>query len=81
NPLFICTRSKPSQGSVPAGLALASEFGFCFQCKVRSSLVLRRPIETARETVQMVFAEFHWFDYGVHQDLVGVWPSQWEPLH
>src|ERR1700722_6959089 len=43
--LFGCTRSKPSQGSVPVGLALASDFGFCFLCKVGSSLVLRRPIE------------------------------------
>ncbi len=47
NYLFGCTRSKSSQGSVPAGLALASDFSFCFQCKVGSSLVLRRPIETA----------------------------------
>src|SRR5450631_3821131 len=48
NYLFGCTRSKSSQGSVPAGLALASDFSFCFQCKVGSSLVLRRPIETTR---------------------------------
>jgi hypothetical protein len=40
------TWTKPSQGSVPAGLALASDFGFCFQCQSGSSLVLRRPIET-----------------------------------
>jgi hypothetical protein len=46
SPLFGCTRPKPSQGSVPVGLTLASDFGFCFQCKVGSSLVLRRPIET-----------------------------------
>jgi len=59
NPLFICTRSKPSHGSVPAGLALASEFGFCFQCKVRSSLVLRRPIETARVTGKVNLPEIH----------------------
>jgi hypothetical protein len=39
-----CTRSKPSQGSVPAGLTLASDFSFCFQCKVGSSLVLRLSI-------------------------------------
>jgi hypothetical protein len=45
NHLFGCTRSKPSQSSVPAGLALASDFGFCFQCQAGSSLVLRRPIE------------------------------------
>ncbi|MFZ3216545.1 MAG: hypothetical protein WA192_10845, partial [Candidatus Acidiferrales bacterium] len=44
--LFACTRSKPSQSSVPAGLILASDFGFCFQCQVGPSLVLRRPIET-----------------------------------
>jgi hypothetical protein len=30
---------------VAAVLALASDFGFSFQCKVGSSLVLRRPIE------------------------------------
>jgi hypothetical protein len=35
-----------ARGSVPAGLALASDFSFCFQCKVDSSLVLRLPIET-----------------------------------
>src|SRR5277367_1431118 len=46
NPLFGCTRSKPSQCSDPAGLTLASDFGFCFQCQAGSSLVLRRPIET-----------------------------------
>ncbi len=42
---FACTRSKPSHSSVPAGLTLASDFGFCFQCQASSSLVLRRPIE------------------------------------
>jgi hypothetical protein len=45
NHLFGCPRSKPSQSSVPTGLALASDFGFCFQCQAGSSLVLRRPIE------------------------------------
>src|SRR5271156_3293411 len=50
NHLFGCTRSKPSQGSVPAGLTLASDFGFCFQCQAGSSLVLRRPIETTQLT-------------------------------
>ncbi len=45
--LFGRSQLKPSQGSVPAGLALASDFSFSFQCKVGSSLVLRRPIETA----------------------------------
>ncbi len=40
------TRSKPSQGSVPADLTLASDFSFCLQHRVASSLVLRRPIET-----------------------------------
>jgi hypothetical protein len=48
---FRCIRSKPSQGSVPAGLTLASDFSFCFQCKVGSSLVLRRPIESTLLTV------------------------------
>lgn len=48
NRLFGCTRPKRSQGSVPAGLALASDFGFSFQCEVGSSLVLRRPIEITR---------------------------------
>ena len=46
NHLFSFTWTNPSQGSVPAGLSLASNFSFCFQCKVGSSLVLRRPIET-----------------------------------
>src|SRR5271156_4834972 len=45
NHLFDCTRSKPIQSSLPAGLTLASDFGFCFQCQAGSSLVLRRPIE------------------------------------
>src|SRR5580658_2489818 len=45
NHLFGCTWSKPSQSSVPAGLALVSDFGSCFQCQAGSSLVLRRPIE------------------------------------
>jgi hypothetical protein len=43
--MFGCTRSIPSQSSVPAGLALASDSGFCFQCQAGSSLVLCRPIE------------------------------------
>jgi hypothetical protein len=45
NCLFGCPRSKPSQSSVPAGLTLASDFGFCVQCQAGASLVLRRPIE------------------------------------
>jgi hypothetical protein len=40
------TWTRPSQASVLAALTLASDFGFCFQCKVGWSLVLRRPIET-----------------------------------
>src|ERR1700735_3759981 len=47
NHLFGCTRPKSCRGSVPAGLTLASDFSFCFQCEVGSSSVLRRPIETA----------------------------------
>src|SRR3984885_4645228 len=43
---FGCARLKPSQASVPAGLTLASDFSFCFQCQAGSNLVLRRPIET-----------------------------------
>jgi len=46
NQLFRLTWPMPSQGSVPTGLALPSDFGFCFQYKVRSSLVLRAPFET-----------------------------------
>jgi len=48
NHLFGLTWTKPGQGSVPAGLTLASDFGFCFQCQRGSSLVLRRPIEITR---------------------------------
>ena len=44
--LFGYTRLRPSQVSVPVGPVLASDFGFCCHCKVGSSLVLRRPIET-----------------------------------
>src|SRR5580692_10327290 len=51
NHLFGCTRSKPSQGSVPTGVALASDFSFCFQCEVGSNLVLHRPIETTNARV------------------------------
>ena len=43
--MFDCTRSKPNQVSVPAGLTLAIGFSFCFKCQPGSSLVLRRPIE------------------------------------
>jgi hypothetical protein len=50
NQLFGCARLKPSQGSVPAGLTLASDSSARFQCKVDSSLVLRRPIEITRLT-------------------------------
>src|SRR5580658_7587702 len=50
NHLFGCTRSKPSQCSVPASLTLASDFGFYFQCQAVSSLVLRRPIEITAVT-------------------------------
>jgi hypothetical protein len=39
------TWTKPSPGSVPAGLTLGSGVSFCFQCQGRSSLVLRRPID------------------------------------
>jgi hypothetical protein len=63
NHLFGCTRLKPSQSSVPAGLTLTSEFGFCVQCKVGSNLVLRRPIEITRVTVHDVVRE----------------PSSWNP--
>jgi hypothetical protein len=48
NPLSICTRLKPSQGSILPGLALASEFSSCFQCQAGSSLVLHPPIEITR---------------------------------
>ena len=44
---------KPSQGCVPADLTLASDFSFSFHCKVSSSLVLRRPIETTPEIGQV----------------------------
>jgi hypothetical protein len=47
NHLFGYTRSKCSQGNVSAGLIPASDFSFCFRCEAGSSLVLRRPIETA----------------------------------
>jgi hypothetical protein len=56
--MFGCTRSIPSQSSVPAGLTLASGSGFCFQCQVGSSLVLRRPIEITRPIV-------HWKPSGL----------------
>ena len=45
NHLFAFTWTKPSQGSIPAGLIPVSDFGFCFQCQPGSSVVLRPPIE------------------------------------
>ena len=59
NQLFSRARSKPSQGSVPAGLTLASNFSFCFQCQVDSSVVLRRPIESTGVTGKGTF-HFKW---------------------
>jgi len=50
---FSRTRSKASRSSVPAGLTLTSNFGFCFQYQADSSLVLHRPIEIARVIGQM----------------------------
>jgi len=55
NHVFGFTRPRPSQGSVPAGLTVTSKFGFCFQCQVGSSLVLRRPIKTTRATGHLFF--------------------------
>jgi|HubBroStandDraft_1064217.scaffolds.fasta_scaffold133563_2 hypothetical protein len=53
NHLFGCTRSKPSQSSVPADLTPTSDFGFCFQCQAGPSLVLHRPIEITAQTGQV----------------------------
>src|ERR1700733_620187 len=39
NHLFGWGRSKPNHGSVPADLTVASDFSFCFQCKVGSAIV------------------------------------------
>jgi hypothetical protein len=47
NHLFVCTQPRPSQGDVLAGLTLASDFSFGFQCQAGSSLVLHRPVECA----------------------------------
>jgi len=58
NHLFGAIQAKPSQSSVPAGLTLASVLGFCFQCQVGSSLVLRRPIETTALTGQILLRGF-----------------------
>ena len=51
NYLFSATEPKPSQDSIPAGVSLAGDFGFRFQCDADSSLVLRPPIEITRLTV------------------------------
>jgi len=59
NHLLSRTRSKPSQGSVPAGLTLTRDFSFCFQCQAGSTLVLRRPSEPARVTGHLLLARFH----------------------
>ena len=51
---------KPIPSSVPAGLVLISDFGFCYQCQAGSSLVLRRPIEITALTGE-VKLRFIWF--------------------
>src|SRR5271163_2075841 len=53
NYLFSATGPKPNQDTIPAGVTLAGDFGFCFQCQVGSSLVLHRPIEITRLTGQV----------------------------
>src|SRR5271156_6524601 len=53
NYLFSATGPKPNQDTIPAGVTLAGDFGFCFQCQVGSSLVLHRPIEITRITGQI----------------------------
>src|SRR5277367_471506 len=55
NQLCGCARPNATQGSVPAGLALACDFAFRFQCQMGSSLVLHRPIETTAVTGQVDF--------------------------
>ena len=57
--VFCCTRSKPTQGCVPAGPTVASDLSFCFQCQECSCLVLRRPIEITRVTGHLKFADRH----------------------
>jgi len=37
NHLFGCARLKLSEGSVPTGLTLASNFGLCIHCQAGSS--------------------------------------------
>jgi hypothetical protein len=56
--VFCCSRSKPSQGSASAGLTLASDFSFCFQCQEGFSLVLRRPIEITAFTGHVPIRQF-----------------------
>jgi hypothetical protein len=57
--LFGCPRSKPSQGSVPAGLTLASDLAFVFNAsRVRLECCvdpLKPPIETELEVVRYGF--------------------------
>jgi hypothetical protein len=50
NHRFVSTQSKHSLGIATAGLNLASDFSFCFQFQVGSSLVSRRPMESTRIT-------------------------------
>jgi hypothetical protein len=57
--LLGCSRPKPSQVSVSTGLTLASDFSFCFQCQVGSSLVLRRPIGTTAVTGKVRYGTLH----------------------
>jgi hypothetical protein len=71
NHLFGGTGPKPSQASVLAGLTLAGDFGFSFQCQVGSSLVLRRPIEITRVTGHLVFGRFHLSSLCVYPELTG----------
>jgi hypothetical protein len=67
NHLLGSTRSNPSQSSVPAGLTLASDFSFCFQCQAGSSLVLRRPIETTALTGDVPTSEFSMSDCATYE--------------
>jgi hypothetical protein len=75
NQLCGCARPNATRGSVPAGLALACDFAFRFQCQMGSSLVLHRPIETTALTGQVKSDQNHMSGNATYQELPEKWIS------
>jgi len=73
-------KTQPGQHFGWSGLV--SDFGFCFQCVVGSSLVLRRPIETTALIVHVDSSDFRLRDIsGVELRLPTIFaPLYWEEI-